>query len=116
MTELDQFEPDAEPIHPYDVYDILCDLLTSGASVTVIKASPAATDEADYDRNRHKIGDIIVVNGKRYFQTTSVPYRSTSFIAQFAENRHVQEKLADAGLQLLPPPRETADNTPACPV
>lgn len=119
MTELDQFAPDAEPIHPYDVYDMLCDFLSNGgATVQVIKESPRAVDDADYDRNRHKVGDIIAVNGKRYFQTTSVPYKSTSFIAQLAENRHVQEKLAEAGLQfnVLPPPRETADKPPACPV
>lgn len=97
QTELDKFEVPrgVEPIHPFDVYD----MLVLGANVIdILNAKrPDPVDEMDYIRNRHKLGQLIIINGKRYFETTSVPYRSTSF-------------------KELPPPRETADNTPACPV
>lgn len=96
MTELDQWEPDGEPIHPYDLHDLLTNTVLPWM-IVFVRSNPPAKDEADYMRNRRKVGDIVEIGGKRYFQTTSIPYRSTSF-------------------KELPPPRETADNTPACPV
>ena len=85
MTALDEFTPEGEPIHPYDFYDLLNE--QPGAVVDVIKhaesprpsGSTPAEVEADYRRNIHKTGNVVTVKGKKYFQTTTVPFKSKNF-------------------------------------
>jgi hypothetical protein len=75
VTELDKYEPHGQPIHPYDVYE----LLTAAKSCKHMASSPRCADEEDYIRNQHKIGDVLDVDGTIYFQTTRVPYKSKLF-------------------------------------
>ena len=79
LTELDKFEPEGEPIHPYDLFELMNALPVQ--SVTILQdcgevSSPKAVDEADYLRNRHKLGSVITIAGKKYFQTTTVPAKT----------------------------------------
>lgn len=78
MTELDKFQPEGEPIHPYDVYELLNSLPNmTDVLLHSSKESPACVDEADYARNAHKLGSTMEIAGKKYFQTTSVPPKTT---------------------------------------
>jgi hypothetical protein len=75
MTKLDEFIPEGEPIHPYDVYE----LLEGGAKLVSYDISAQAEDEDDYTRNRDKIGECIEIDGKKYFQTCNAPVRTRRF-------------------------------------
>jgi hypothetical protein len=74
-TSLDKWQPSGTPIHPYDVYD----LLMAGGQIVNIEDAPRTIDEADYFRNISKRGSVVEIDGKRYFQTTTVPFKSTTF-------------------------------------
>lgn len=78
MTELDKFEPDGEPIHPFDLFELL--QVMGDVDLFAVASSPAPADEADYQRNLHKSGSVVVLNGKRYFETTTEPYRTRRFV------------------------------------
>lgn len=77
MTPLDVFEPEGEPIHPYDLYDMLN--ASTLEDILILRSNPPAETEADYLRNIHKIGSVIEWDGKRYFETTDVPFKSKNF-------------------------------------
>jgi len=86
MTPLDAYLPEGEPIHPYDFYDLLMNE-QPGAVVDVINYTESprpignTPDEvvADYLRNIHKTGCVVIFKGKKYFQTTTVPFKSKNF-------------------------------------
>lgn len=70
MTKLDSYQPEGEPIHPYDMFLKMNN--SPGECWAVVRASPEPEDEADYFRNLAKGGAEIVFCGKKYFETTRV--------------------------------------------
>jgi len=76
MSKLDDFVPDGIPIHPYDFYELLNSRVGGLDSIVQVAHSPRPEDEADYWRNAGKGGDIVEVDGVRYFQTTNVPAKT----------------------------------------
>lgn len=85
MTALDQWKPEGEPIHPYDAYELLEHMegwtsqTVVADVVTIVSQSPAPEDEADYLRNLHKLGTVVEIAGKKYFETTTIPAKTHQF-------------------------------------
>ena len=67
-TKLDEFIPEGEPIHPFDFVE----LLKEAKKVEVISEPIRPEDGDDYLRNRHKLGSVMRVDGKLYFENTAV--------------------------------------------
>lgn len=68
-TALDGFIVPAELIHPYDVFVRL--KLSPSVTYRTIRQSPVPEDDADYERNKAKVGTVVQINGKLYFETRS---------------------------------------------
>lgn len=75
MTKLDEFIPEGTPIHPYDLFEIL----RAASHIKTNEHSPKPEDVADYQRNKLKIGMSVDLDGVKYFQTTTIPYKTNAF-------------------------------------
>jgi uncharacterized protein YifE (UPF0438 family) len=78
MSKLDEFEALGEPIHPYDVFELL-ESLPEDAEIVIGNRSPVCENETDYLRNIKRIGETITIAGKIYFQTTTTVPKTKRF-------------------------------------
>jgi hypothetical protein len=76
-TAFDAFVPEGKPIHPLDLFELIDK--STAPEIVAVRNSPSPVDQDDYERNRHKSGEVIRVNGELYFETTTVTPRTTRF-------------------------------------